>query len=158
MNTAIDYKNNPLHGVSLKQLLTEIVDHYGFEILYAYLNINCFNNNPSVDSSVKFLKKTDWAREKVEAFYLYQYKNLPKASAEQFELPPRDRVVQKDQKPGLPVELSLEDADRLRERRARKAALHDQDAGHRTGTVRRASNRSGDSVSGSSDPWAKWKK
>ena len=56
-----------LHGVSLKQLLTEIVDHYGFEILYAYLNINCFNTKPSIDSSVKFLKKTDWAREKVEA-------------------------------------------------------------------------------------------
>ena len=58
MNTDIDYKNNPLHGVSLKQVLTEIVDYYGFEILYAYLNINCFNTNPSIDSSVKFLKKT----------------------------------------------------------------------------------------------------
>ena len=108
MNTDIDYKNNPLHGVSLKQVLTEIVDYYGFEILYAYLNINCFNTNPSIDSSVKFLKKTDWAREKVEAFYLYQFKNLPRASAEQFELPPRDRIVPQDQKPGQPAELSLE--------------------------------------------------
>ena len=72
--TDINYKNNPLHGLSLVQLLTEIVDHYGFEILYAYLNINCFKNNPSIESSVKFLKKTDWAREKVEGFYLYQYK------------------------------------------------------------------------------------
>ena len=45
MNTDIDYKNNPLHGVSLKQVLTEIVDYYGFEILYAYLNINCFKAN-----------------------------------------------------------------------------------------------------------------
>jgi uncharacterized protein (DUF2132 family) len=53
MNTDIDYKNNPLHGVSLKQVLTEIVDYYGFEILYAYLNIN-FNTNPSIDSSVSF--------------------------------------------------------------------------------------------------------
>ena len=83
MTTDTDYKNNPLHGVSLKQLLTEIVDHYGFDILYAYLNINCFNIKPSIDSSVKFLKKTDWAREKVEAFYLYQFKGLPRASAEQ---------------------------------------------------------------------------
>ena len=54
-----------------------MVDQYGFEILFAYLNINCFKTNPSVDSSVKFLKKTDWAREKVEAFYLYEFKNLP---------------------------------------------------------------------------------
>ena len=125
MNVEINYKNNPLHGVSLKNLLIEIVDHYGFEILFAYLNINCFKNNPSIDSSVKFLKKTDWAREKVEAFYLYQFKNLPRASAEQFELPPRDRIVPPDQIPGTPAELSLEDADRLREKRTRKAAMYD---------------------------------
>jgi len=72
MNDEINYKNNPLHGLGLKSLLTEIVDHYGFEILFAYLNINCFKINPSIDSSVKFLKKTDWAREKVEVFYLYE--------------------------------------------------------------------------------------
>lgn len=158
MNTDIDYKNNPLHGVSLKQLLTEIVNHYGYEILYAYLNINCFNNNPSIDASVKFLKKTDWAREKVEAFYLYQFKNLPRASAEQFELPPRDRIVPQDQKPGQPAELSLEDAERLREKRARKAALRDQGAGHRAGTNKRASNHSSPSAHGDADPWAKWRK
>ena len=158
MNTDIDYKNNPLHGVSLKQLLTEIVDHYGFEILYAYLNINCFNNKPSIDSSVKFLKKTDWAREKVEAFYLYQFKNLPRASAEQFELPPRDRIVPQDQQPGQPAELSLEDAERLREKRARKAARHDREASYRTGADSRGPKRSGASVSESSDPWAKWRK
>jgi len=79
MNTEINYKNNPLHGVSLKNLLVEIVDYYGFDILYAYLNINAFKNNPSIDSSLKFLKKTDWAREKVESFFLYQYKNLPRS-------------------------------------------------------------------------------
>lgn len=158
MNTDTDYQNNPLHGVSLKQLLTEIVDCYGFEILYAYLNINCFNNNPSVDSSVKFLKKTDWAREKVEAFYLYQFKSLPRASAEQFELPPRDRIVPQDQKPGQPAELSLEDAERLREKRARKAAMHDRDAGHRSASNKRASNHSSAPVNGNSDPWAKWRK
>lgn len=158
MNTDIDYKNNPLHGVSLKQLLTEIVNHYGFDILYAYLNINCFNNNPSIDSSVKFLKKTDWAREKVEAFYLYQFKNLPRASAEQFELPPRDRIVPLDQKPGQPAELSLEDAERLREKRARKAAAHDREAGRRNSSNTRASNHPGAPVQGSADPWAKWRK
>lgn len=77
MNDEINYQNNPLHGLSLKNLLVEIVDHYGFEILFAYLNINCFNKNPSIDSAVKYLKKTDWARQKVEAFYLYKFKSLP---------------------------------------------------------------------------------
>jgi len=150
MNAEINYKNNPLHGVSLKQLLTEIVDHYGFEILFSYLNINCFNNNPSINSSIKFLKNTDWAREKLESFYLYQFNNLPRASAEQFELPPRDRIIPQDQTPGQPVELSLEDAERLREKRAKKAALRDQEGGWRSNSDKRVSN--------DSDPWAKWKK
>lgn len=157
MTDDINYQNNPLHGVSLKKLLVDIVDHYGFEILFAYLNINCFNNNPSIDSAVKFLKKTDWAREKVEAFYLYQFKNLPRASAEQFELPPRDRVVPPSQTPGLPAELSLEDAERLREKRTRKAALHDQEKSHRTEQGKSTSFRT-TSPASDADPWAKWKK
>ncbi len=48
MKDDVNYKNNPLHGVSLKKMLTELVDHYGFELLNAYLNINCFKTNPSV--------------------------------------------------------------------------------------------------------------
>ncbi len=140
MNNEISYKNNPLHGVGLKDLLVEIVDHYGFEILFAYLNINCFKTNPSIDSSVKFLKKTDWAREKVEVFYLYEFKNLPKASSEQFSLPPRERIIPEDQSPGEPAELSLEDAERLRVKRAAKSAERDQGERHRSGK--------------SIDPWA----
>ena len=158
MNSEVNYKNNPLHGLSLKNLLTEIVDQYGFDLLYAYLNINCFNKNPSIDSSVKFLKKTDWAREKVEAFYLYQFKSLPRASAEQFELPPRDRIVPPDQIPGEPAELSMADAERLREKRARKAAQHDSDAGNRTASGKKVAKHSPASVGKDSDPWAKWKK
>ena len=131
MNDEINYKNNPLHGLSLKNLLIEIVDHYGFEILFAYININCFKTNPSIASCMKFLKKTDWACEKVEAFYLYEYKNLPKASSEQFLLPPRDRIIPEDQAPAEPSELSLDDAQRLREKRTEKAAAYDQGAGRR---------------------------
>ncbi|NRB42351.1 MAG: VF530 family DNA-binding protein, partial [Pseudomonadales bacterium] len=122
MNDDVNYKNNPLHGLSLKNMLIEIEDHYGFEILFAYLNINCFKTKPSIDSSVKFLKKTDWAREKVEVFYLYEFKNLPRASSEQFKLPPRDRIVPEGQAAGEPAELDLEDAERLRAKRAKKAA------------------------------------
>ncbi len=142
MNDEVDYKNNPLHGVSLKNLLIELVDHYGFEILFAYLSINCFKTKPTIDSSIKFLKKTDWAREKVEGFYLYQFKNLPRASYEQFLLPPRDRVVPEGQLPGEPAELSLEDAERLREKRVKKAAEHG--GGNRSGSGKRPSaQRSG---------------
>ena len=91
MTDELNYQSNPLHGVGLKEMLTEVVGHYGFDILYAYLNINCFKTNPSIAASVKFLKKTEWAREKVEVFYLYEYKNLPTVSSEQFKLPPRER-------------------------------------------------------------------
>jgi len=133
MSNEINYKNNPLHGVSLKNLLIEIVDQYDFEILFAYLNINCFKTNPSIDSSVKFLKKTDWAREKVEVFYLYEFKNLPRASSEQFILPPRERIIPEDQTPGDPKELNLEDAERLREKRANKSAAREQWTGQRPG-------------------------
>lgn len=114
------YHNNPLHGLKLETLLNEIVDEYGFELLDAYLNINCFRKNPSIISSIKFLKKTDWAREKVEAFYMYQYKGLPKADNIQFELPPRERIVPANDKTKAPAELSFEDAERLRAKKAKK--------------------------------------
>lgn len=130
-----NYQNNPLHGLSLKNLLKELVDHYGFELLFAYLNINCFKTNPSIASSEKFLKKTDWAREKVEAFYLYQFKSLPKASSQQFSLPPRDRIIPEGQVPGEPAELSLEDAERLREEREQKAAEYNSAGGRHSGSV-----------------------
>ena len=143
MSSEINYKNNPLHGLGLKNLLIEIVDHYGFEILFAYLNVNCFKTNPSIDSSVTFLKKTDWAREKIEVFYLYEFKNLPRASSEQFSLPPRDRIIPEGQIPGKPSELSLEDAERLRAKRKAKSAERDQGARHRSETR--------------VDPWANWK-
>src|SRR5574343_1881170 len=157
MSQDTDYQNHPLHGVSLKQLVTEIAGHYGFKILFAYLNINCFANNPSVESAVKFLKKTDWAREKVEAFYLYQFKSLPRASADQFELPPRDRIVPPDQQPGLPAVLSLEDAERLREKRARKAAEHDAQKKRPGGPARRPVQRTAAPMAEDVDPWAKWR-
>ena len=121
MSDEINYTNNPLHGVGLETLLTELVDQYGFKILNAYLNFKCFSSTPSIKSSVKFLKKTDWAREKVEAFYMYQFKSLPRASSQQFLLPPRDRVVPNFQKPGKPKELSLEDAEQLRQKREKRA-------------------------------------
>lgn len=152
MNNEINYKTNPLNGVSAKQMLEELVEHYGFEILFAYLNVNCFKTNPSVGSSVKFLKKTKWAREKVEAFYLYKYKNLPRASEEQFLLPPRDRIIPEEQTPGEPAELSLEDAEQLRASRAKKWA----ERGGRS--ISRGARPRSEASDADGDPWAKWKK
>jgi len=99
--------NNPLHGLKLDTLLNEVLDHYGWEILAEYTSINCFKNKPSIDSSLKFLRKTEWAREKMERFYLYQFKNLPKADDIQYEIPPRLRVIPAHQKPKDPAVLIL---------------------------------------------------
>ncbi len=62
--------NNPLHGVTLKVILTTLVDYYGWEKLGKHVKINCFISNPSMNSSLKFLRQTDWARKKVEDLYL----------------------------------------------------------------------------------------
>jgi len=63
-------KNNPLHGITLKVVLETLVDYYGWEKLGKHVKINCFISNPSMNSSLKFLRKTDWARKKVEDLYL----------------------------------------------------------------------------------------
>jgi uncharacterized protein (DUF2132 family) len=120
MSTKEIYENNPLHGKSLETILNEMVDHYGWEILGAYININCFKTKPSVESSCKFLNKTPWAKEAVEAFYLYKLKNLPKPTDDQYDLPPRDRIVPLEQKPRQPRELSLEDAERVKYNKQKK--------------------------------------
>ena len=61
---------NPLHGVTLEMILTDLVAHYGWEELGRTIKIKCFNHEPDIKSSLKFLRKTPWAREKVEALYL----------------------------------------------------------------------------------------
>jgi len=64
-------KNNPLHGITLENILNDLVDKYGWEYLGLQIKINCFLKDPSIKSSLKFLRKTPWARKKVEDFYLY---------------------------------------------------------------------------------------
>lgn len=61
--------NNPLHGVTLEMIVTRLVEHFGWERLGEMIPINCFNSNPSIKSSLKFLRRTEWARTKVEAVY-----------------------------------------------------------------------------------------
>lgn len=62
--------NNPLHGVSLEQMVNSLVAHYGWDELGSRIKIRCFTTDPSVKSSLKFLRKTPWARKKVENLYL----------------------------------------------------------------------------------------
>ncbi len=62
--------NDPLHGKTLAMILTQLVDHFGWDELGQIININCFKSNPSIKSSLTFLRKTPWARKKVEDLYL----------------------------------------------------------------------------------------
>jgi uncharacterized protein (DUF2132 family) len=65
-----DQPNNPLHGKTLETILQHLVDHYGWKEMGERIRIRCFNENPSIQSSLKFLRKTPWARAKVESMYL----------------------------------------------------------------------------------------
>lgn len=65
-----EHKNDPLHGITLEHILNKLVDHYGWDDLGIYIDINCFQSNPSVKSSLKFLRKTPWARTKVEKLFI----------------------------------------------------------------------------------------
>lgn len=67
---------NPLHGVTLAAILDELVAHYGWQELSFQIKVQCFTNDPSVASSLKFLRRTPWAREKVESFYLWHQREL----------------------------------------------------------------------------------
>lgn len=68
-------KNNPLHGITLQKMLEQLVSFYGFNTLGELIKIRCFTDNPSIKSSLTFLRKTDWARKKVEDLYI---RTLPK--------------------------------------------------------------------------------
>ncbi|MBA4277286.1 VF530 family protein [Flavobacterium sp.] len=60
---------DPLHGITLQRILEQLVDFYGFDTLGELIKIKCFTDNPSIKSSLTFLRKTDWARKKVEELY-----------------------------------------------------------------------------------------
>ena len=70
---------NPLHGITLKTIVTELEAHFGFDQLAKEININCFKSNASIKSSLTFLRKTPWAREKVEQFYIKNKSKLQDA-------------------------------------------------------------------------------
>ncbi len=71
----MEQPNNPLHGVKLATILEELTEAYSWDYLANQININCFKSNPSITSSLKFLRRTPWAREKVEQLYIRLLKN-----------------------------------------------------------------------------------
>lgn len=70
-------KVDPLHGMTLEAILIHLVDHFGWDELGYRIRINCFNDDPSISSSLKFLRKTPWARQKVEALYISTLRSEP---------------------------------------------------------------------------------
>jgi len=69
-NPTVSQPNNPSHGVKLADVLNYLIRVYGWDELGELINIRCFNNNPTINSSLKFLRRTPWAREKVEKLYM----------------------------------------------------------------------------------------
>lgn len=79
---------NPLHGLTLEAILTALVEGYGWESLGQQINIRCFTSDPSVGSSLRFLRKTPWAREKVESLYLFMLREIRRNSPPVHNFPP----------------------------------------------------------------------
>lgn len=73
---------NPLHGVTLEAMVTALVEYFGWEELGQRIPVRCFQSDPSVASSLKFLRKTPWAREKVESLYLYMLRDYRRNTKE----------------------------------------------------------------------------
>jgi len=73
---------NPLHGITLETIVTELVAHFGWAELGQQVRIRCFTDDPSVPSSLKFLRKTPWAREKVESLYLFMLREQKRGRRE----------------------------------------------------------------------------
>ena len=74
---------NPLHGITLEVIVTALVTHFGWDALAQRIPVNCFRNDPSIKSSLTFLRKTPWARDKVESLYGFMLRDIARAQANQ---------------------------------------------------------------------------
>ena len=79
---------NPLHGVTLEAIVTALFENYGWDDLGQRIPIRCFQSEPSVASSLKFLRKTPWARDKVEGLYLFMLRDIKRSSPTVHNFPP----------------------------------------------------------------------
>ncbi|WP_228766935.1 MULTISPECIES: VF530 family DNA-binding protein [Thiomicrorhabdus] len=76
MQQSATQRNNPLHGITLKTIVTELHEYYGWQGLFEKTKMNCFKSNPSIKSSLTFLRKTPWARDKIEQLYLFTQREI----------------------------------------------------------------------------------
>ncbi len=115
MSTTEELKNSPLHGLSTETLLTELVDFYGWDVLDAGVDLKCFRIEPTIPSCLIFLKRAEWARNRVEDFYLYQFKGMPKASEAELALAPRERGFPKGVLPKESVPQTVKSVEKFYE-------------------------------------------
>jgi uncharacterized protein (DUF2132 family) len=167
-------RNNPLHGVGLDAMFSEILRHYHWEILSEQLKFKCLESHPNFAAAIKFLKKTKWAREKTEAFYLYRFKQLPIPSDEEHLLPPRERTFTSGLEAKEPATLKAGDKpffdDPISGPKFHDKEAHDKPSRRAPSRQKQRQTDSGiDSTeqskdqgavntTDSSDPWGKWKK
>ena len=109
-----ELQNSPLHGLSAETMLTELVEFYGWDVLAAAIDLKCFRIKPTIPSCLTFLKKAEWARNRVENFYLYCFKGMPKPGKEEAELKPRERGFPNGTVPKKPLKLTVEKAEKTR--------------------------------------------
>lgn len=122
-----ELKNSPLHGLSAETMLTELVEFYGWDVLDAGIDLKCFRIKPTIPSCLTFLKKAEWARNRVEDFYLYCFKGMPKSSEEEMELKPRERGFPDGVLPRDPMPLSVKQAEKTREEEALKEEIEEEE-------------------------------
>jgi uncharacterized protein (DUF2132 family) len=154
------HKNHPLNGIKLPDLVQQLVDFYGWEVLAAQININCFKSNPSVDSSVKFLRKTEWARHRLEAFYLYRYRQFPLPTEAEHALPPRERAVDIAVGDKPPMVLTVDDGEFFDDPDSGWAPRNQPRKQNSKPAARRTSSHASTgtrSSGGPVDPWSKWR-
>ena len=109
-----ELQNSPLHGLSAETMLTELVEFYGWAVLDAAIDLKCFRIKPTIPSCLTFLKKAEWARNRVEEFYLYCFKGMPKAGEDDAELKPRERGFPNGTVPKKPLKLTVEKAEKVK--------------------------------------------
>lgn len=108
-----ELQNSPLHGISAETMLTELVEFYGWDVLAAAVDLKCFRIKPTIPSCLTFLKKAEWARNRVEDFYLYQFKRMPPATDKELELKPRERGFPKGVLPKEPIPVTVDTVEKI---------------------------------------------
>ncbi len=164
-------KNHPLNGIGLDALLGDLVREYGWDILAEQLPISCFKNYPSFKSSVKFLKRTEWARERLEDLYLYKFLQYPLPQGEQTDLPPRNRIIEEPRASDSAATIELGEPEFFAtpsarsntgsagsSRRRPQRNVDQGSSSEETENTRSSNSHSPVKADGTPDPWAKWRK